>query len=58
MMNYTEKDEVRVYGGRIATIEKVIYEMIDSKETDKVYCYEVNIDGVSGYVIYPDEIEQ
>ena len=55
---YTPKDEVRVYDGRIATIERVVYETIDGKETDNVYCYEVNIDGESGYIIYPEDIEQ
>ncbi len=54
---YTELDEVRVYG-KIATVEKVIYDIVDGKKTDNVYCYEMKIDGVSGYLIYPDEIEQ
>ena len=57
-MDYTVLDKVRVYGGRIGTIEKVIYEMVDGKETDKVYCYEMEIDGVSRCVVYPDEIEE
>lgn len=57
-MNYTEKDEVRIYGDKIGTIEKVIYEMIDGKETDKVYCYEMEIDGESGYVVFPDDVEE
>ena len=44
-MEFTEMDEVRVrtYGGAIGTIEKVIYEMVDGKETDNVYCYEMEI---------------
>lgn len=57
-MNYTEQEEVRVYNGRIGTIDKVIYEMVNGQETDNVYCYEMTIDGVSGYVVYPDEIEE
>ena len=59
-MEYTELDEVRVktYGGRIGKVEKVIYEMVDGKETDNVYCYEMEIDGISGYVVYPDEIDE
>lgn len=57
-MNYTEQEEVRVYNGRIGTIDKVIYEMVNGEETDNVYCYEMTIDGVSGYVVYPDEIEE
>lgn len=35
-MEFTELDEVRVRG-RIGTVEKVIYEMVDGKETDNVY---------------------
>jgi len=57
-MHYTEKDEVRVYSGRIGTITKAIFEMVDGEETDNVYCYEMEIDGVGGYIVYPDEIEQ
>lgn len=59
-MNYTELDEVRVrtLGGRIGTVTKVIYEMVNGEETDNVYCYEMRINGVDGYVIYPEEIEQ
>lgn len=57
-MNFTEQDEVRVYGGRIGTIEKVIYEMVNGKETDNVYCYEMSINGVSGYIVYPDDIAE
>ena len=46
-MEFTEMDEVRVrtYGGAIGTIERIIYEMVDSKETDNVYCYEMEING-------------
>lgn len=57
---YTELDEVRVrtLGGRIGKITKVIYEMVNGEETDNVYCYEMEIDGVDGYVIYPDEIDE
>ena len=35
-MEFTEMDEVRVrtYGGAIGTIEKVVYEIVDGKETD------------------------
>lgn len=60
MMEYTVLDEVRVrtHQGRIGTIEKVIYEMVDSKETDNVYCYEMEIDGISGCIVYPDEIDE
>lgn len=59
MQTYIELDEVRIrtLGGRIGKIEKVVYEMVDGKETDNVYCYEMEIDGVCGYVIYPEEIE-
>lgn len=59
-MRYAELDEVRVrtYGGRIGTIEKVVYEMVDGKVTDSVYCYEMEINGEHGIIVYPDEIEE
>ena len=56
-MVYAKNDIVKIHGGRIGIIENVCYEMINSEETDKVYCYEANIDGVSGRIVYPDEIE-
>ena len=56
-MVYAKNDKVKIHGGRIGIIENVCYEMINSEETDKVYCYEANIDGVSGRIVYPDEIE-
>ncbi|MCM1178680.1 MAG: hypothetical protein NC347_00350 [Clostridium sp.] len=55
---YTEGEEVRVYNGRIGVIDKVIFEMVDGKETDNVYCYEMTIDGVSDYMVYPADIEE
>ncbi len=59
-MEFTEMDEVRVrtYGGAIGTIEKVVYEMVDGKETDNVYCYEMEINGKHGVIVYPDEIDE
>lgn len=57
-MGFTEQDEVRVYGGRIGTIEKVVYVVEDGKETDDVHYYEMEIDGVGGYIVYPGEIEE
>lgn len=59
-MEFTEMDEVRVrtYGGAIGTIERVIYEMVDNKETDNVYCYEMEINGKHGVIVYPDEIDE
>ena len=57
-MNYKEKDKVMIRSGRIATIDKVIYEMVDGKGTDNIYCYEATINGVGGYIVYPDDIEE
>ena len=59
-MEFTEFDEVRVktYGGLIGTIEKVIYEKVDDKETNTVYAYEMEINGEHGIIIFPDEIDE
>lgn len=59
-MYYTELEEVRVrtWNGAIGTIEKVVYEIVDGKETDNVYCYEMEINGKHGIIVYPDEIEE
>ena len=57
-VHYTEKDQVYVYQGRIGTIDKVIYEIVDGEETDIVHAYEMTIDGVSDYIVYPEDIEQ
>ena len=59
-MEFTELDEVRVrtYGGAIGTVEKIIYEMVDGKETDNVCYYEMEINGCHGIIIYPDEIDE
>ena len=59
-MKYAENDKVLLYNeGRVGTIKKVIYEMVNSEETDNVYCYEVDIVGISNgpTVVYPDEIQ-
>lgn len=32
--------------------------MIDGKETDNVHCYEMEIDGEHGVIVYPDEIDK
>lgn len=53
-----DKVRVRTHGGSIGTIEKVFYEMVDGKETDNVYCYEMEIDGKHGVIVYPDEIDE
>ena len=59
-MEFTEMEEVRVrtYGGAIDTKEKVVYEMVNGEETDNVYCYEMEINGKHGIVVYPDEIDE
>ena len=31
---------------------------MNSKETDNVYCYEIEIDGKHGVIVYPDEIDE
>ena len=57
---YSEMDEVRVktFGGAIGTIERVIYEIINGEETDNINCYEMEINGEHGIIVYPDEIDQ
>ena len=57
---YSEMDEVRVktFGGAIGTIERVIYEIINGEETNNINCYEMEINGEHGIIVYPDEIEQ
>lgn len=59
-MEFEELDEVRVrtHGGAIGTIEKVVYEVIGEKETNKVYYYEMEINGQHGIIVYPDEIDE
>ena len=59
-MEFEEMDEVRVrtYGGAIGTIEKVIYEMVDGKETDNIYCYEMEINGLHVIIVYPNDIDE
>ena len=59
-MEFGEMDEVRVRtdGGSIGTIEKVVYEMVDGKETDNVYCYEMEINGKHGIIVYPNDIDE
>ena len=57
---YSEMDEVRVktFGGAIGIIEMVIYERINGEETDNINCYEMEINGEHGIIVYPDEIDQ
>lgn len=57
---YSEMDEVRVktFGGAIGTIERVIYEIINGEETNNINCYEMEINGEHGIIVYPDEIDQ
>lgn len=59
-MEFTVLDQVRVrtYDGMIGTVEKVIYEKVDGKETDNVHHYEMEIGGAHGIVVYPDEIDE
>jgi hypothetical protein len=59
-MDFTEMEQVRVrtWGGAIGTIEEVIYEKVDGRETDRVYAYKMEIDGQHGIVVYPDEIDE
>ena len=56
----SEMDEVRVktFGGAIGTIERVIYEIINGEETNNIKCYEMEINGEHGIIVYPDEIDQ
>lgn len=59
-MEFTEMEEVRVrtWGGAIGTIEKVVYEKVNGEETDNVYCYEMEINGQHGIIVYPEEIDE
>lgn len=59
-MDFTEMEQVRVrtWGGAIGTIEEVIYEKVDGRETGRVYAYKMEIDGQHGIVVYPDEIDK
>lgn len=59
-MEFTELDEVRVrtHGGRIGVITRIVYEVVDGKETDNVHCYLMEIDGKHSVIVYPDEIDQ
>lgn len=42
----------------ISIYAKPEYEIVDSKETDNVYCYEMEINGKHGVIVYPDEIDE
>lgn len=58
---FTVGDEVRTnYEGRIGTIENIVYEIDPDTgdETDDVRYYEMEIDGVSGYIVYPKDIDE
>lgn len=58
---YTELEEVRlggVYQGRIGIVEEAVHEVINSEREEKVSYYLMNIDGVSGCVVYPDMIDE
>ena len=59
-MYYTDLKELQIpkLGGAVGTIENVVFETVDGKETDNVYCYEMNVDGKHGVIVYPDEIER
>ena len=59
-MDFTEMEQVRVrtWGGAIGTIEEVIYEKVDGRETGRVYAYKMEIDGQHGIVVYPDETDE
>ena len=58
-MYYTELEEVRVrtWNGAIGTVEKVVFKRI-SEKTDVVDHYEMKINGTSGVIVYPDEIDE
>ena len=52
---YSKGDKVTV-NGKTAVIESPIYEIVDNKTTDNIYCYAAIIDG-TGHIIRPDEID-
>lgn len=55
-MDYMIGDEIMYYG-KIAIIESITCKMINGEETDEIDHYGVEINGESGYIIYPEEIE-
>lgn len=57
-MQYIKKDSVRMYDGKIGVIDDIIFTTINGKTTDQVDCYEMTINGVSGYLVHPDEIKE
>ena len=55
---YKAEDRVTLDDGRVGIIEEVIYESSDGNEINDIYCYEMKINGVSGCIVFPDEIEK
>lgn len=57
-MQYIKKDSVRMHDGKIGVIDDIIFATINGEITDQVYCYEMTINGVHGYLVHPDEIKE
>ena len=53
----SDKVRTRLLGGKvIGTIDKIIYRIIDGKETDEIYAYRMTMFGEEGYMVFPEQI--
>lgn len=57
-MIYAQNDQVEFYDKRFGIVEDAIFEMVNGEITDNVCYYVMRVDGVSGYIVYPEDIER
>lgn len=50
--------EIKLSNNKVGEIEDVIFERVDGIPTNHINHYIVKIDGVSGCIVYPDEIDR